>query len=93
MREKVIEAALVKAVENRGGMAIKLQSVNFNGLPDRIVLLPGSVITFVELKAPGKRMRPLQIKRRDQLASLGFRVLCIDSKEEIEVILDGLQAI
>ena len=90
MRENVIEKALVKAVKQRGGLAIKFTSVNFAGVPDRIVLLPNGMLAFVELKAPGKKMRPLQEKRKRQLMSLGFTVLCIDNKEEIEVMLDGI---
>lgn len=90
MRENVIEKALVKAVKQRGGMAIKFTSVNFAGVPDRIVLLPGGVIIFIELKAPGKKLRPLQEKRRRQISSLGFKVICLDNTEEIEVMLDGI---
>ncbi len=93
MREKVIEAALVRAVKKRNGMAMKFQSVNLAGVPDRIVLLPGAVIAFVELKAPGKKMRPLQEKRKAQLQELGFFVFCVDSLDRIEVVLNELQAI
>ena len=88
MRENVIEKALVKAVKQRGGLAIKFTSVNFAAVPDRIVLLPNGMLAFIELKAPGKKMRPLQEKRKRQLTALGFTVLCIDNKDEIEVMLD-----
>ena len=92
MRENVIEKALVKAVKQRGGLAIKFTSVNFAGVPDRIVLLPNGMLVFVELKAPGKKMRPLQEKRKRQLTVLGFKVWCIDNKDEIEVMLNEIQA-
>ena len=64
MKEAVIESALVKAVRAQGGAAYKLTSQTANGLPDRLVLLPGGKAAFVELKAPGKILRPLQHKRR-----------------------------
>jgi len=91
MRENVIEKALVKAVKKRCGLAIKFNSVGYNGVPDRIILLPKGIIIFIELKAPGKQMQPLQEKRNRQLESLGFQVFCLDSLEGIEVILDAVQ--
>jgi len=56
-------------------------------MPDRIVLLPMGRITFVELKAPGKMMRPLQLRRKRQLEELGFLVYCVDSVEKIDEVL------
>lgn len=83
MQEKYIEQRLVAAVKNMGGIAPKFVSPGFNGMPDRIVLLPSGRIAFVELKAPGKKMRPLQVRRKRQLEELGFLVYCIDSVEKI----------
>jgi len=82
--EKYIEQILSKEVKKMGGLALKFISPGVSGVPDRIVLLPGGKIAFVELKAPGKKMRPLQIKRKRQLELLGFLVYCIDSKEAVE---------
>lgn len=67
-----------------GGIALKFVSPGMAGVPDRIVLLQKAKIAFVELKAPGKKMRPLQIKRKRQLEELGFSVYCIDSFEAID---------
>mgnify|MGYP000274862135 FL=1 len=67
MREKTIEQHLVKAVKNSGGIAPKLVSPGFDGMPDRLVLLPGGKIGFVEVKAPGKEPRPLQVSIRRPL--------------------------
>ena len=58
MKEKIIEKKLVKAVKEAGGIASKFISPGFDGMPDRIVLLPGGVMGFVEVKAPGKVPRP-----------------------------------
>ena len=91
MRENVIERALVDEVKRRGGMAFKFNSMGCNGVPDRLVLLPGSRIAFVEVKAPGEVMRPLQKRRKRQIEVLGFPVYCLDSLEGIEVILDEVQ--
>lgn len=91
MREKEVEAALVKAAKKRNGVALKFVSPGFSGVPDRLVLLPDGKIGFIELKAPGKKMRLLQEKRKSQLERLGFLVFCLDSKEEVEVMLDAIQ--
>ena len=92
MREKNIEYNLTVAVKNLGGLSLKLISPSMDGVPDRLVLLPGSKMAFVELKATGKTLRPLQVKRKSQLESLGFLVYCIDSIEQIGGILDEIQA-
>lgn len=90
MRENVVERALVVEVKARGGIAVKFVSPGLDGVPDRLVLFPNGKIVFVELKAPGKKMRPLQVKRKRQLESFGFKVYCIDSRERIEVMLDEI---
>ena len=66
MREKTIEAKLVTAVRQLGGLALKFISPGLDGVPDRLVLLPGGRMAFIELKAPGKKMRPLQVRRKRQ---------------------------
>ena len=92
MREKMVEAALVKAVKEKHGLALKFVSPGLAGVPDRVVLLPHGKLAFVELKAPGEKMRPLQLKRKDQIEALGFRVFCIDGTDQIGGILDAVQA-
>ena len=92
MREKQIEQKLVQAVRKKGGLCLKFVSPNFNGMPDRLILLPSGKIAFAELKAPGKKPRPLQIARHKTLMKLGFRVFVIDSTEQIGVILDEIQS-
>lgn len=90
MTEKYIEQKLVRAVKERGGIAPKFVSPGLDGVPDRIVLLPMGRIAFVELKAPGNKMRPLQVKRKRQLEALGFLVYCIDGVEQIGGVLDEI---
>ena len=84
MREYVVENEFVQAVRAAGGIAYKLTSQTANGLPDRLVLFFPAKTVFVELKAPGKMLRPLQRKRRYQLMKLGFPVICIDRFSQIK---------
>lgn len=91
MREKTIEQRLVKAVKNSGGIAPKLVSPGFDGMPDRLVLLPGGKIGFVEVKAPGKEPRPLQVARHGLLRRLGFKVYVLDAPEQIGGLLDEIR--
>lgn len=92
MREKETEAKLVKAVRKLGGLAPKFVSPGLDGVPDRLVLLPGGKMAFIELKAENRKMRPLQVKRKRQLEALGFLVYCIDRPEQIGGILNEIQA-
>ena len=91
MQEKYIEQKLVAAVKSMGGMAPKFVSPGIDGMPDRIVLLPMGRIAFVECKATGKKMRPLQNKRKKQLEALGFLVYCLDDIEQIGGVLDEIK--
>jgi len=72
MREKEIEKKLTQETKKRGGLALKFVSPGFDGMPDRILLMPEGKIAFVEVKAPGKRPRPLQMARHKLLRGLGF---------------------
>ena len=90
MREYVVENEFVKAVKAAGGVAYKLTSQTANGLPDRLVLFFPAKTVFVELKAPGKMLRPLQRKRRYQLMKLGFPVLCIDRVTQINPAIQAI---
>ena len=72
-------------------MALKFVSPGMNGVPDRIVLMPDGKMAFVELKAPGKKPRPLQLKRKRMLERLGFSVYVVDNIDQIGGILDEIQ--
>ncbi len=84
MLEKRIEAKLKRDVKNSGGVALKFTSPGYAGVPDRIVLLPKGKAVFVELKAPGRKLRPLQQKRKEQLENLGFKVYVLDSYQAVD---------
>ncbi|MEN6350982.1 MAG: VRR-NUC domain-containing protein [Syntrophomonas sp.] len=90
MQESQIEKVLICLVKQRGGLALKFISPGMAGVPDRLILLPGGKIAFVEVKAPGKRLRLLQVKRKRQLEALGFLVYCLDDVAMIGEILDEI---
>lgn len=90
MQEKAIEQRLVSEVKKRGGICPKWICPSFDGMPDRIVLLPGGHIGFVEVKAPGKKPRPLQLSRHRLLCRLGFKVYVLDNVDLIGGIIDGI---
>ena len=92
MREKELEKKLTLEVKKRGGLAVKFVSPGFDGMPDRIILMPGGIIAFVEVKASGKRPRPLQIARHKRLRRLGFFVFILDDESQIGGIFDAVQA-
>ena len=91
MLEKQIEAKLKREVKRIGGLALKFVSPGYAGVPDRIVLLPKGKLCFVELKAPGRKLRPLQLKRKKQLKRLGFKVYVIDSFEKIDLFIQEVK--
>lgn len=87
MREKAIESKLAAAVKTSGGICPKWVSPGFDGVPDRIVLFPMGRIAFVEVKAPGKKPRPLQRARHGILRRMGFRVYVLDDERQISRII------
>ncbi len=91
MKEKGIEQKFVDEVKRINGLAIKLVSPGFSGLPDRLVLIPEGKIGFVEVKAPGKKPRRLQRSRHDQLRKLGFKVFVLDNINQIGGIIDEIR--
>lgn len=56
-------------------------------MPDRLILLPDGKMAFVEVKAPGQKPRPLQVKRHAMLRKLGFKVFVLDAASDIPMML------
>lgn len=97
MREKTLEHKFVMEVKRTGGLAPKLVSPGFDGMPDRLLLLPRGKVAFVEVKAPGQKPRPLQLSRHKLLTGLGFRVFVLDDVRQVgeiisEVMLNEIQS-
>ena len=90
MREKAIEQKFVMEVKHVGGLALKFTSPGFDGVPDRIVLLPGGKMAFVETKAPGEKPHLLQLARHRLLRRLGFRVYVLDDESQIGGMIDEI---
>nr|DAJ57155.1 MAG TPA: Nuclease [Bacteriophage sp.] len=91
MLEKTIEHKLAVTVKKHGGIAVKFVSPNYDGMPDRLVLLPDGLCAFVEVKAPNKKPRPLQKVRHKTLKRLGFKVYVLDDAEQIGGIIDEIR--
>ncbi len=92
LTERQIEGKLVKAARAAGGICPKFVSPGWNGAPDRILLLPGGHMGFVEAKAPDGVLRPLQAARHQQLRKLGFSVYVLNDPAQIEGILKEVKA-
>lgn len=85
MLEKTVEDYLIKIVKIKKGLCIKLLPFVFSGLPDRMVLLPGARIHFIELKRPkGGRVSPRQRIVFAMFENLGFPVHILNTKELIK---------
>lgn len=91
MREKELEQKFAQAIKQAGGWAPKLTSPGTAGMPDRLILMPGGRAAFAEIKAPGQKPRPLQTRRHQQLAALGYTTYVIDNPNQIPGIIHALQ--
>ena len=83
MRESAIEAKLVQGVNALGGRAYKFVSPGHGGVPDRIVILPGGRIVFVELKTENGRLSGTQ----------RYELGCLDALGCETKVLYGLDAV
>lgn len=87
MRERDIEAHLVRRVKELGGEIRKTEWIGRSNAPDRRVMLPGRTPVWVELKAPGKVPTPQQVREHNRMRRLGELVEVIDSVEGVEELL------
>ena len=85
--EKDIERKLVRGIQIQGGMCRKFVSPGWAGAPDRIVLLPGGRMYFIEMKRPGEEPEPLQQHRIEELRVLGFKARSINNEEDVNNFL------
>lgn len=81
MRERDVERRLGVLVRRAGGMCLKWSSPGTLGVPDRIVVMPGGRVLFVELKRPGETPRPSQTAFHAKLARRGVRVYVVDDAD------------
>jgi len=92
MRESFIEAKLRKAIQALGGICIKFTSPgSMDGVPDRIILLPGGRIYFVETKSPAGKLSAIQRFVHKTFAKLGFPVRVIGTLEELAAFINEIK--
>lgn len=87
MTESQIERRLVQGVDKLGGKAYKFVSPGNIGVPDRLVVLPGGAVKFVELKTPNGRLSPNQRLQLRELSQMGARVYILWSAEDVDAFL------
>jgi len=87
IRESLIERYLIKRVRQLGGMAVKQVWPGRRGAPDRLVMLPNGRVFFVELKAPGQKVKDHQLRVHIKLRKLGVMVVVIDDKTQVDEVL------
>lgn len=86
MRERTIEAYLVKRVTEMGGEVRKVTWIARTGAPDRLVMLPGRTV-WVELKAPSKKPTTRQLREHARMRAMGQVVVVIDSLDAVNELL------
>ena len=89
--EKDLERLLSKEIKRLGGVAIKIYNPWLVGLPDRMILLPGGRVIFVELKTTGEKPRKIQLVRHESLRDLGYEVRVIDQRKQIDRLIHDIQ--
>lgn len=91
--EKSIENVLREEVERQGGMCLKWTCPGHRGVPDRMILFPGGIIAFVELKRPGAKVKAggLQEWWREKIQSFGFRCYEVSTTEQAKSIVSFLE--
>lgn len=89
MLEREIERKLVRPIRDMGGRCLKFETPGFTGVPDRIILLPGEHVVFVETKQPGKKERARQVYVHGLLRAMGFTVYStVDSVVKVAAIIE-----
>jgi hypothetical protein len=93
LRERDIEAYLVKQVKATGGLVRKVQWPGRRGAPDRLVSWParlgGRGPLFVELKAPGEKLDDHQEHEHALMRAFGMSVIVIDSFDGVIALVEG----
>lgn len=91
--EKKVEQKLVREVKRLDGLCLKIYSAWFTGLPDRLVIIPGAGMRFVELKGKKGVLSPRQASVHRRLAQVGAEVTVISSKEEVDIFIRQMEEV
>lgn len=89
--ENLVESYLIRRVEEAGGLCWKWVSPGRRGVPDRIVIMPGRLLEFVETKATGGSPGPLQRVVHKMLAKLGFKTWLLDTYRKVDEFMTFLK--
>lgn len=92
MLEKEVESYLVKRVKALGGVAYKFTSPAHRGVADRVIVLPGGAVWFVEVKTEVGRLSPLQDLFRKKINGLGGNYICLYGVKDVDRFLQGVGA-
>jgi len=90
MLEKELEEKIRKYVKSKGGLFWKFVSPGTRGVPDRLCILPQVAPFFMEIKKPGEKLRPEQVRTNCKLSDRGARVFAVDNLELAKRIIDEL---
>ena len=88
MKESLIEKRVNTYAKACGWLVYKFVSPNNRGVPDRMYMKEG-VMFFIEFKAPGKKLTPLQMVHRKQIQAQGFMVFVVGSVEQGECVFNA----
>lgn len=91
--EKKIEKKLRLGVEALGGLCLKFPAVFFAGIPDRLCIMPGGLVFFVETKGEGLKLKPRQIHVAKKLESLGIKVYVANNEAMVDQLILSLRGI
>jgi hypothetical protein len=91
-RERSAEAKLRDGVKKRlGGLALKL-TPTVSGIPDRLAILPGGKVVFIELKREsGGVVSEIQKVQHDRLRAKGHDVVVLRGTKEVEAWLAEME--
>ena len=92
LREKQIEARIVKRAREHGGTAYKFTSPGRRAVPDRLLVVPcfDGIQPFVEAKRPGEVPTPSQEREHKKIRKAGGTVFVVDTYEKIDMLFETL---
>ena len=92
VRERTVEQHLVKGLERIGIPCVKFQPDHMRGMPDRLILLPGSRVIWCELKTQGGKLEPIQQVRHRELEKSGQQVRVVWSTEQADTLIEEIKS-
>ena len=91
MSEKKIERYLTNEVKKLGGISYKFISPGNAGVPDRILIMPGGHVHFVELKTETGRLSKIQEAQHKKLFELGVIPWTLYGESDVKRFLSLLK--